>query len=181
MVGGVYAHPGDRWVRPLDEATTIPDHVQDRRLSRGEKRNDPAFCTFDRPGALTVLAMDNRTVVARYDAEGLMRARRCASGTIVQLAPAEFHDMHTLADGGAARSDADPDSKTLASMMSSVLLLWLCALASAFRAFWMLGSPPSRMADGRVDTTEPSSQSPAEGQAPEPPPTGGTRAKNIRL
>jgi hypothetical protein len=181
IVGGVYDHPGDLLVRPLDEATTVPYHVQDRRLSRVEKLNDPAFCTFDRPGALTVLAMDDRTVVARYDAEGLTSARSCASGTIFQLAPAEFHDIHPLADVGAARSNADPDAKTSASMMISVLLLLLCGLVIAVRAFWMIGSPLPRIADGRVDTTDPPSQPPAEVHSAEPPPTGDTRAKNIRL
>jgi hypothetical protein len=187
IVGDVYDHPGDMWVRPLDEATTIPYHVHDRRLSRVEKVNDPAFCTFDRPGALTVLAMDDRTVVARYDAEGSMSARSCASGTIVQLAPAEFHDLHTLertkgqirVDVSAAGSNAGEDSNTLASVL--IGLLFLLALAIAFRAFWRIGSPPPRIADGRVDTTDPPNHPPAEAQSLEPPPASGTRAKNIRL
>jgi hypothetical protein len=178
IVGDVYDHLGDMWVRPLDEATTIPYHVQDSRLSREEKVNDLAFCTFDRPGALTVLAMDDRTVVARYDAEGAMRARSCASGTIFQLAPAEFQYLRTIADGRAARSNAQKDSKAPATVVISLLLV-LVALWIAFRCYWMIGSP--RMADGRVDTTEPLSQPPPEAQSAEPPSMRGSRAKNIRL
>jgi hypothetical protein len=181
IVGDVYDHPGDMWVRPLDEATTIPYHVQDSRLSRVAQVNDPAFCPCARPGALTVLAMDDRTVVARDDGEGSMSARRGPRGTSVHLAPAECHHLHPLADVGAARSNADPDATTSASVMISLLLLVLCALVIAFRAFWRLGSPPPRIADGRVDTTEPPGQPPAEGQAAAPPPTSGTRAKNMRL
>jgi hypothetical protein len=180
IVGAVYDSPRDMWVRPLDEATTTPFYVHDSRLSREEKVNDLAFCTVDRPGALTVLAMDDRTVVARYDAEGLMSARSCASGTIFQLAPAEFHHMHTMADAHAARSHADREANALASGLLT-LVLFLLALSIAFRAFWTIGSAPQRTADGRVDPTEPPSQQPAEGHSADPPPTSGPRAKNIRL
>jgi hypothetical protein len=167
ILGDVYASPPGLWVRPLEEATTTPFHVHESRLSPEDKVHDLAFCTLDRPGTLTVLARAERTVVMRYDADGPLSARGCASGTVFQLAPAELAQL-------SPRVDAAPEAPAWASGLI-VLALGLWALLLVGRACWTILASP------RMDTPEPASEPPAEEPSADPPPPSGTRAKNIRL